>query len=113
MSKLSSLARFTAAPNWKLFSNLVVDGTASISNIYTKTEVNNLISSSTNSNSYTKTETDNLLNLKTNTADFNTFSSTVGTGLLDRYTKTDSNSRYYTKSEVDLINVSPYVNIYI
>ena len=70
-------------PTLKLFSNLVVDGTATISNIYTKTEVNNLIGSRSNTNSYTKTETDNLLNLKTNITDFNTLSTTVNAGLLD------------------------------
>ena len=70
-------SQISITPTLKSFSNLVVDGTATISNIYTKTEVNNLISSSSNTNSYTKTETDNLLNLKTNITDFNTLSTTV------------------------------------
>ena len=107
-------SQVSVTPNLKLFNNLVVDGIATISNIYTKTEVNNLISagSGSNSNAYTKTESDNLLNLKTNTGDFNTLSTTVNAGLLDRYTKTESNNRYYTKSEIDLIDVSDYVNIF-
>ena len=107
-------SQISITPTLKLFSNLVVDGTATISNIYTKTEVDNLISSrsGSNTNSYTKTESDNLLNLKTNNADFNTLTTTVNAGLLERYNKTESNNRYYTKPEIDLINVSPYVNIF-
>ena len=55
-------SQISITPPLKLLSNLIVNGTASISNIYTKTEVNNLIN--VNTNSYTKTESDTLLNNK-------------------------------------------------
>ena len=87
-------------PQLRCFSKLIVDGSASFTNIYTKTQADNLISSQ--SNSYTKLETDNLLNWKVKNTDFNTLSSTVNlnslniselnlnlsSGLVARYTKT-------------------------
>lgn len=107
-------SQISITPPLKLYSNLVVDGTATISNMYNKTQVDALISagSGSNSNAYTKLETDNLLNVKTNTVDFNTLSSTVSNGLTARYTKTESDNLYYNKAAVDLINVTPYVNIF-
>lgn len=157
-------SQISIMPVTRFFNNVIIDGSASISNIYNKSEVNNLLDNKQNtlidrggdgvviidigtSNKVSRIFGSNIdvyryLNLSdntdpknynilidatalknsidANTASINTLSTNVNVNSLDitsldlnlssglnaRYTKTETDNRYYTQSQVDTLNNS-------
>ena len=91
--------RVSITPQVRCFSHLIVDGNATISNMYNKTQINTLLNSKVN------TTTFNTLSglVSVNSIDIGTIDTALTSGLNDRYTKTVSDTRYYTQTNADTL----------